>query len=530
MEDRVGSPLPSQTPVLESAPPEVVTTSELIELCATDHDLFEHTFFPDTVRQESAPFHSEVWRLLESSSRKVNIQIFRGGAKTTKLRAFTARRIAYGNSRTILYVGLSQDKAIPSVNWIAQQVENNRRFAEVFRLRKGSKWTDTHREIVSELTGQRVNIIPYGITGSIRGVNIDDWRPDLIIVDDVINEENSATEDQRVKIDRLIYGALYQSLTPRTESPDAKLVMLQTPLNREDTSTVALGDNSWKSARFGCWSKETEDLADDEKESAWPNRFTTEELRKEKRDHLKQNRASVFTREMECKLTSAETTSFHANWLKFYDLPPNRNQMQVIAAIDPVPPPSELQIQKGLKGKDYETLSVMGTYDNKFYLLDYIKNRGHEPSWTTSEFFRLSLKWKPTFWVVETIAYQKTLEWILRKAMREAGIYFAINEFRENRSKFNRIVDAFAGPASNGALVISKEHTDFIQQFNEYPDVTHDDVIDAASMCMVSFHKLGVGVYSGPTISDRKTLADPQNAGVVQTATPARFILRQGAP
>ena len=132
---------------MSSPQPEIVYTSELMELCAADGELFEKEFFPETVRQPSALFHSEVWKLLESSARLVNIQMFRGSAKTTKLRIFTAKRIAYGLARTVMYVGLSQDKAVQSVSWIRQQIEHNRKFADTFQLTKGSKWQDVECKI-----------------------------------------------------------------------------------------------------------------------------------------------------------------------------------------------------------------------------------------------------------------------------------------------------------------------------------------------------------------------------------------------
>ena len=120
-------------------------------------------------------------------------------------------------------------------------------------------------------------------------------------------------------------------------------------------------------------------------------------------------------------------------------------------------------------------------------------NRGHEPEWTIAEFFRLSMKWQPNMWVVETVGYQKTLEWILRRAMRTRRMYYPIRELKDKRSKYDRIVDAFAGPGSNGALYVHKSHTDFIQQFCDYPDVTNDDVLDMASMCMLNMPLMGVG-------------------------------------
>ena len=118
-----------------------------------------------------------------------------------------------------MYVGLSQDKAVQSVSWLRRQVEHNRKFRTVFKLSKGNKWQDIECKIEHGLLGHTVTILAYGVTGSIRGVNIDDYRPDLIIVDDIIDEENAATDDQRNKIKNLLYGALMHSLAPKSESP-----------------------------------------------------------------------------------------------------------------------------------------------------------------------------------------------------------------------------------------------------------------------------------------------------------------------
>ena len=482
-----------------------IPSSELMELCAADDELFQTEFFPTTVRQAPAFFHQKMWQMLQSSARQINIQIFRGGAKTTGLRLFTAKRVAYGLSRTIMYVGLSQDKAVQSLTWLRKRIEHNKKFREVFKLSKGTKWTDVEFEIYHELLDITITVLAYGVTGSIRGVNIDDYRPDLIVCDDILNEENTATVDQRIKMNGLIYGALYGSLAPRSDSPDAKMVMLQTPLNREDASTKALDDPSWLSAKFSCWSESTKDLADDEKESIWPERFPTQELRDLKASYLARNEASVWYREFEVKTISPETSSFKADWLNFYDLTPPREELCVIGAIDPVPPPTDQQLAKGLVGKDYEVLCIVGTKDGKdYYLLDYVANRGHEPNWTISEFFRLSLKWQPSTWVVEMVAYQRVLEWILRKAMKDKGIYFPIHGLEDYRKKFTRIVDNLAGVSSNGAFYVHKSHTDFIQQFNEYPDVTHDDILDAVSMAMGKMSVFGINppseVYGIPQV------------------------------
>lgn len=461
-----------------------VSQEELVKLCAVDNVLFAHTFFPKTARMASPPFHQTVWKMLgDPSSRLVSLLVFRGGAKTSILRMFTAKRIAYGVSHTILYIGKSEGHAARSIKWLRRQVQYNRFYAETFQLRPGNKWQDIEAEVWHGTDEYPIWIMGSGITGSVRGINEDDYRPDLIVVDDVIDEENSATPEQREKTENLILGALKESLAPASEAPHAKLVMLQTPLNREDASAKAQDDPEWSSARFGCWTADSEDLPLIQRESIWPVRWSSATLREEKEMAIARNKLSLFSREKECKIISPETSAFRPDWLKFYDLSPER--LQIAIAIDPVPPPSEIQIAKGMKGKDFEAFGVVGSYKGQFYLLEYSFNRGHDPTWTIAEFFRLCIKWRPKIICVEVVAYQRTLAWLLRQAMQQARRYYVIKELpADKRSKYDRIVDALSGPAFNGALHVRKEHVEFIQQFSEYPDVNHDDILEVIAIAV----------------------------------------------
>ena len=106
------------------------------------------------------------------------------------------------------------------------------------------------------------------------------------------------------------------------------------------------------------------------------------------------------------------------------------------------------------------------------------------------EFFRLCVKWHPRCVVVETVAYQKTLSWLLKKAMQAKKQYFVIKEYRDRRKKYDRIVDGLSGPAANESLFISLDHVDFISQFRAYPAVSHDDLIEAVA--------IGVAELTGP--------------------------------
>lgn len=485
-----------------------LTPQEMVELGAVDSLFFAETFFPKTMKHKSPPFHRKIWEKLDGNDRLVSLQVFRGGAKTSICRVFGAKRIAYGSAHTILWVGKSQEHALHSVKWLRKQVEFNRLYANTFQLRPGSKWQDVECEIIHGIDEYPITVLALGVTGSVRGVNIDDYRPDLIILDDILDEENTSTPVQRKKTEDLVYGALKESLAPASESADAKMVMLQTPHNIEDVSVKSLSDSEWAHERFSCWTKETENVPLAEQESSWPERFPSEVLRDDKKAYIQRNQLSIFIREKECRIVSQETSTFLPHWLRFYDLAPERNSMKIVMTIDPVPPPSQVELDKGLKGKDSECILVMGRKDKDFYLLEYALKTGHEPSWTITEFFRLARKWGPSRTIVESIAYQRTLAWLLRQAMEQQRQWFFIFENSDKRSKFTKIVDGLTGVASSGHLFVRPEHADFIQQFNEYPDVQHDDVLECGAVACSALQGL---MYEDQEEIERDLLDDEKH-------------------
>lgn len=470
-----------------------LTLEELVELGAVDSELYCQTFFPRTVRQDFADFHHDAWNKLESEARLVNLLMFRGAGKTTHCRLYTSKSIAYGVSNTILYIGKSEGHAVRSTSWIKKQVEHNTFWANAFSLNKGSKWQDTEFEIVQGKPPEKLKsiwIMAAGILGTVRGVNRDDYRPDLIVLDDVLDDENAHTPEQRQKVETLVYGALMESLAPKSEAPHAKMVALNTPQHKEDFAVKAVKDPGWVSAVYGCWTRETATYPVELQESAWPERIPSIELRKEKHSAAARNMLSVFLREKECRLVSAETASFRVPWLKKYDQPPEGPVC--VYAIDPVPPPSDAAVSKGLHKGDYEAHVVWGALGDNRFLLDYRLMRGHEPTWTIKTFFELQMKWRPIRCLVESVAYQRTLVWVLKTAMDRNKLWFPVQEYQDRRKKFNRITSTVNSIASSGRMYIKNSDVDFLEQYGQYPDVSNDDLLDASAIALESLEGLYV--------------------------------------
>lgn len=444
-----------------------VTQKEAVNLGATSLTMYGKLFFPKTFRQASPRFHDEVGRALYNpDNRQVAVEVFRDGAKTTLLRVFTSQRVAYGISRTILFVSASQGHSILSIRWIKRQVEFNSIWAQTFRLRKGAKWSDDIIEVWNDAAGFTITIMALGITGQLRGFNIDDYRPDLIICDDSSTDEMTATAEQREKYEDIFFGALINSLAPKSECPEAKAILLDTPKSKFDLIETCVKDPAWVGLRFG--------IFDDQGESRWPTRYPTDDLRKVKEDYIRTGRLALWMREKECRIIAEELASFRGDNLKFWELLPEK--MTTVLAIDPASSDS--------KSADDNVVAVLGFYRDDVYILDYVAATGQTPEMVSKTVFEFIRMYRPLGVVVESVGYQRVLAWYLEKSMREQRIYLPVYQIQDKRGKADRIVQALGGISAYGKLWCKPSHTKFIEQFTEYSPTYggHDDVLDAVAM------------------------------------------------
>lgn len=456
---------------------------EAVSLGAVDSTFYAHYFFPEVTRQASPHYHVDVWDLFENPlNRYANVEIFRGGAKTTLARLFMSKRIAYGISHTILFLGKSEGHAARSIEWIMQQVEYNTLWAETFGLRKGKKWTATDCEIYHGTDAYPIRILALGITGSVRGIIVGAYRPDLIIVDDPCDEENTATPEQRDKTTGLFFSAIKESLVPASEDPTAMLALLQTPLDAEDLSAVCSESPEFASLRIGILTDENEEIA----ESAWPQRWTKEVILEEKKAAIARNQLSIWTREKMCLIISRETSSFLEEWLNFFTvLPPHA---RYVMAIDPTPILSDKARMTGQK-TDLQAVMVKAYWKMKQYIVEYATNRDEDPDQLVMNMDRLCRKFPILRCGVEGVAYQRNLKWFIERQMKRGRLKtMHVMELGPEmipgaKSKYDRIVQAHTGVASQGLLFVRPEMSEFISQFNTFPNCKYKDLLDVSAMC-----------------------------------------------
>jgi len=474
---------------------ETIGLGELVRLCAVDDTLYAKTFFPKTFRQVPPSFHRKIDEVLASPARYVSIMVFRGGAKTTKLRLFTSKRIAYGISHTILFVSSAQGHSIKSLEWVKKQVEFNTLWAQTFQLTKGKRWSNEDIEIMHGVDEYPIRLLALGITGQVRGVNIDDYRPDLIVVDDPDDEETTATAEQRLKTSDLFFGALAKSLAPTSEAPGAKMVLLQTPFNDNDLISSCAKDPQWVSLRFGCFDALT-------KQSAWPSRFPTEELVKDKEAHVRRGQLALWMREMECEIVPEGGASFNPENLKYWDVLPDK--LIYIITIDPASSDS--------KEADDQVIMVLGLSGTDVYIVEYSAEKGEMPEAAVNTLMEYTQRYKPLGIVVESVSYQRVLAWYVETEMRKKRLYVPVHRVQDRRRKADRILQAIGSAAGYGRLKVKTSHFKFLEQYGNYSPTSrnHDDVLDAAAMGIDYAQSIGIddwieGEYAEvPTDSKRR--------------------------
>lgn len=453
---------------------EQVSLEEAISLGATNLITYGRLFHPKTMRQDSPEFHYAIGQVLYSPARLCAFEVFRDGAKTSLLRVFTAQRVAYGISRTIMYVSSSQTHSAFSVRWLRRQVEYNKVWAQTFGLSKGDKWTDEVAEIKQSVpnleTGEMdvivITVLAMGITGQIRGFNLDDYRPDLIIADDIQTEENIGTPEQRVKTSALFHGALVNSLAAATDMPTAKLVLLQTPMHTEDIIETCLKDPGWVSARYG--------IFDEQGNSRWEARWPTEQMKKDKENATKMGRYSLWMKEKECKVVRSEQKTFNKDMLKYWDLLPL--QGQTVLSIDPASSDSPTA--------DDTCVMTIRLFEGNIYVCAYSAEQGSMPDKTCMHFFNQVREFRPTEGGVESIGFQRVLAWYIEREMQLKRIFLPIRKVQDRRKKSDRIIQAIAGYLAYGRLYVHPSMEKLIQQLDDYDPMVemHDDVLDALAM------------------------------------------------
>lgn len=449
--------------------------SEVLKLAAVDDLFYCRQFFPKTFRQKSPEYHRDFWYHFNNNERDFfAAEIFRGGAKTTLTRAGLSKKIGFGLTRNTLSIAINETMASHTVRWIKRQVETQSYWATIFDIRKGTTWRDDWIELINVPFDMRINVVAKGMTSGIRGLNLDDWRPDFIICDDISNEETTGTPEQLEKQADLFFGTIVPAMAPKSEAPNRKLVLLQTGLHKDDIINQAHKDSRFFTVKYP---KLVYDAVTGEPRSAWPERYPLEEVLAEREAYIRKKQYHIWLREFGCKIISKETAAFDPSWLRYWTSLPT--DLIYYVGLDPASDSKKKQAHR-------TAICVIGVSarTGDIYIVEYLAEQSKNPEEMWAWLVRVKRQYRPRIIAVETVAFQRILAWYFRQKMQAENFYFTIREYDDRRRKPDRIRQAYTDFASNGKLWVNENHTEFVQGFTDFKDDVDWDLGDAGAMAI----------------------------------------------
>ena len=159
------------------------------------------TLFPNVYRDNFAPHHKEFWewvetlKIGESPGAAFFSILARGGGKTSSAEGGVVRVGATERRKFVLYVRSTQQKANESVRSISSLIERGvtERYYPSFAQRSVNKYGFSQGWKADLLRcSNGFNVLGLGLDAAIRGAKLDEFRPDLIILDDIDGKHDSA--------------------------------------------------------------------------------------------------------------------------------------------------------------------------------------------------------------------------------------------------------------------------------------------------------------------------------------------------
>lgn len=246
-----------------------VSQLELREALRNDPEFFIQFFLGDQLTHEVPEFHKEIFfEMTHDEIDRLVLAIPRAHAKTTLAKLAAVWYLLFSDFRFILYVSGSHELVVPYVNDIAGFFESDNFiavFGEVEWLKK-QDGIGVYKFKIPSL-GKTCILRGLGAGQRIRGINVDNERPQLAICDDLEGDDDVANEAVHRKHLKWFYGQFLKCLNQFKN----KIIVSGNLLAKTSILYKLLTSERWRSYLYGAIRADGEPL--------WPDLWPVEKLR-----------------------------------------------------------------------------------------------------------------------------------------------------------------------------------------------------------------------------------------------------------
>ena len=400
----------------------------------------------------------------------------------------------YQHKRYIVVASDTADQANDFLTNIKNEFEDNIFLIEDFGDQVGAIWTNSNI-----ILSNGVRMQAFGAGKKIRGRRYRQYRPDLIIGDDLENDENIVSPEQRKKNETWYFKALSKAGDERTDK-----VVVGTIMHYDSLLSKLLKNPTYKAKKYQAvleWSKspkwnEWETIIND---LANVNRMQdalaffeankvemlagTKVLWPSKEDYYNlmvqrvADGPSAFSSEKQNEPLSDDDRRFHPDWIQYYDdTDIAGKELFVVGACDP---------SMGKKGGDFSGIITLGQDNNHYvYVLDADLQKRH-PDIIISDVLSKHEYYQYKLFGVEDNQFQEYFKDAMQKKIDEEkrGKGLIIKGVHSHSDKILRI-QSLQPDIRNGRIKFKKDQQKLIDQLLNFPSADHDDGPDALEIAM----------------------------------------------
>lgn len=462
-----------------------------------DFAFFRRTYFPHYVKFGDSILHSWLDETLPAlvdhpDGQRLAVAAPRGEAKSTVVSLiFVLWCIVTGRKRYVpLIADAFEQAAATLLEPIKAELEANPRLSMDFpeACGPGRLWN-----VGVAVTANNVKLQAFGSGKRMRGLRHGPHRPDLVICDDLENDENVRSPEQRDKLESWLKRTVL-NLSGAGDAMD--VILVGTVLHYDSVLARLLANPLWRSRKFRAviewprrldlWDRWEEILLADGEEAArafyaeraqameegavvsWPSARPFYRLMvKRARD----GRAAFDSEQQNDPLAGdgAPFSACIAFWVE------RRDDWRFFGAVDP-------SLGKSGSGRDPSAILV-GGYSRERGVLDVVEAsiRKRLPDRIIEDTLAFHAQYRCLLWAVEAVQFQEFLrtELIRRAALR--GLSIPARGVVPITDKALRI-EAMQPYFAQGRIRVHSSQRTLIEQLRHFPKADHDDGPDCLEM------------------------------------------------
>ncbi|TSD86011.1 hypothetical protein FFK22_024645 [Mycobacterium sp. KBS0706] len=480
--------------------PDPVARKARIERGATDFGFFCATYFPHYVTSAASGFHTWLYATLpglihnpaKTTGAREAIAAPRGNAKTTHGQMFIIWCIVYGYKRFPVVMSDASDQAAAILEGIKVELEVNPRLAQDFpdATGVGRVW-----QVGIIVTRNHVKVQAFGSGKRLRGVRHGAYRPDLAWLDDLENDDNVRSLEQRDKLEAWIDKAV-EPLGPPDGSMD--MIYVGTILHYDAVLARKLRNPMWRPTvfraivrwpdRMDLWERWEEILRNDGEPAAdafyaenralmdagaevlWPAVQPFVRLMK--------IRVRIKVGPFDCEYQNDPVSSEDALFGKPTFWVSRLTHWMFFGACDP-------SLGKQNRGRDPSALLV-GGMNRETGILDVVEAKiaRRLPDKIIEDVIALQRDYRCLVWGVEAVQFQEFFRTELVRRSAQRGVPVPAMPILTKSDKALRI-ESLQPHVANGLIRFHPGQTVLLDQLRHFPKGDHDDGPDCLEMLWV---------------------------------------------